>query len=256
MNEYDDKKRIINKKYIIIAIIIVLLITASVLGIYYIFFQKSNTEKDKMVYGGALSMEDNFPLTDSNRYDDDDKDGLNNEQEKELGTAMRNSDTDGDGLKDGEEVNIYNSNPLKYSTSQDEISDYIKVKKGLDINTKYSLNEVKPERVQISPSITLVPNDLNSQYYGGINQGEVDKKLGTHYESFAMFKYEGKIEYLVDEDDLILLYHDYNDNYLYKKYPKYIIKNGKLIITMTKEYNAYNLIITTKEKYNDYLNNK
>ena len=255
MSEYEDKKRIINKKYIIIAIILVLLITASVLGIYYIFSQKSNTEKDKMVYGGALSMEDNFPLTDSNRYDDD-KDDLSNEQEKELGTAMRNSDTDGDGLKDGEEVNIYNSNPLKYSTSQDEISDYIKIKRGLDINTKYSLNEVKPERVQISPSITLVPNDLNSQYYGGINQGEVDKKLGTHYENFAMFKYEGKIEYLVDEDDLILLYHDYNDNYLYKKYPKYIIKNGKLIITMTKEYNAYNLIITTKEKYNDYLNNK
>ena len=46
------------------------------------------------------------------------------------------SDTDGDGLTDKEEVEVYNSDPLKASTAGDMYLDSEKVELGLDINSK------------------------------------------------------------------------------------------------------------------------
>jgi outer membrane protein OmpA-like peptidoglycan-associated protein len=54
---------------------------------------------------------------------DDDMDGLTNREEKELGTDPKNPDTDGDGLKDGEEVNKYMTNPLNRDTDGDGLTD-------------------------------------------------------------------------------------------------------------------------------------
>src|SRR3990172_5546821 len=54
---------------------------------------------------------------------DDDMDGLTNREEKLLGTDPKNPDTDGDGLKDGEEVNKYKSDPLKVDTDGDGLGD-------------------------------------------------------------------------------------------------------------------------------------
>ena len=52
---------------------------------------------------------------------DPDEDGLTNAQEIELGTDPQNDDTDGDGLKGGEEVNDYHTDPLNPDTDGDEI---------------------------------------------------------------------------------------------------------------------------------------
>jgi outer membrane protein OmpA-like peptidoglycan-associated protein len=54
---------------------------------------------------------------------DDDNDGLTNAQEKEMGTDPNNPDTDGDGLKDGEESFKYHTNPLLVDTDADKVSD-------------------------------------------------------------------------------------------------------------------------------------
>lgn len=54
---------------------------------------------------------------------DDDMDGLTNKEEKLLGTDPKNPDTDGDGLKDGEEVNKYKTDPLKADTDGDGLKD-------------------------------------------------------------------------------------------------------------------------------------
>ncbi|MBU1630070.1 thrombospondin type 3 repeat-containing protein, partial [Patescibacteria group bacterium] len=50
---------------------------------------------------------------------DSDQDGLNDEQEITLGTDPTNKDTDGDSLTDGDEVNVYFTNPLKIDTDGD-----------------------------------------------------------------------------------------------------------------------------------------
>jgi outer membrane protein OmpA-like peptidoglycan-associated protein/opacity protein-like surface antigen len=54
---------------------------------------------------------------------DPDKDGLLTSEEKEFGTDPDNPDTDGDGLKDGEEVRTYSTDPLNPDTDGDELTD-------------------------------------------------------------------------------------------------------------------------------------
>ena len=84
-----------------------------------------------------LSATDPLKLdTDNNGINDGDedadKDGLSNLQEKKLGAKINVSDTDSDGLKDGEEVNKYGTSPVKVDTDEDSLTDYEEVTLGLD----------------------------------------------------------------------------------------------------------------------------
>jgi hypothetical protein len=54
---------------------------------------------------------------------DPDDDGLTNLQEYQRGTKPRKRDTDGDGLSDGDEVNVHNTNPLDPDTDGDGLPD-------------------------------------------------------------------------------------------------------------------------------------
>ncbi len=55
---------------------------------------------------------------------DSDGDGLKNKDEKQFGTDPLNPDTDGDRLKDGEEVFAYLTNPLNTDSDVDGLNDY------------------------------------------------------------------------------------------------------------------------------------
>jgi outer membrane protein OmpA-like peptidoglycan-associated protein len=55
--------------------------------------------------------------------EDEDEDGLTYDQERLYGTDPYNPDTDGDGLKDGEEIYKYRTDPLNPDTDGDGISD-------------------------------------------------------------------------------------------------------------------------------------
>lgn len=55
---------------------------------------------------------------------DKDSDGLSNTEEKQLGTDLSKPDTDGDGLRDGEEVRTYRTDPLARDSDGDDLSDY------------------------------------------------------------------------------------------------------------------------------------
>lgn len=54
---------------------------------------------------------------------DKDGDGLTKREEKEIGTDPENPDTDGDGLKDGEEVQTYTTDPLNGDSDSDNLND-------------------------------------------------------------------------------------------------------------------------------------
>jgi outer membrane protein OmpA-like peptidoglycan-associated protein len=54
---------------------------------------------------------------------DPDKDKLLTDEERKLGTDPMNPDTDGDGLKDGEEVKTYLTDPLNPDTDGDKLRD-------------------------------------------------------------------------------------------------------------------------------------
>jgi len=59
----------------------------------------------------------------TSRNNDLDGDGLLNDEEKRIGTDPLNPDTDGDGLKDGEEVKTYKTDPLNPDTDGDKLRD-------------------------------------------------------------------------------------------------------------------------------------
>jgi len=63
-------------------------------------------------------------------FEDPDHDGLTNLQEFQHGTDPNNPDTDGDGLTDGQEVLMYHTNPVLFSTDDTGISDGIEVQTG------------------------------------------------------------------------------------------------------------------------------
>lgn len=63
---------------------------------------------------------------------DSDNDGLLDSEEQSLGTASLNPDSDGDRLFDGEEVNIYKTDPLNKDTDGDGFDDGSEVQNGYD----------------------------------------------------------------------------------------------------------------------------
>lgn len=61
---------------------------------------------------------------------DSDKDGLDDVREQEIGTNPKNTDTDGDGLSDGDEVLIWKTDPLNPDTDKDGYLDGDEVRHG------------------------------------------------------------------------------------------------------------------------------
>lgn len=61
---------------------------------------------------------------------DTDNDGLTDAQEQQKGTDSSNPDTDGDLLSDGDEINVWHSDPLKKDTDQDGYPDGSEIQNG------------------------------------------------------------------------------------------------------------------------------
>ena len=99
-------------------------------------YQLRTIEKTFMVItneveGEELALEDIY-RTKISQEADDDGDGLQNKQEKELGTKTGLTDTDGDGLADGYEINTTKTDPLKADTDNDGLNDASEIKVNLD----------------------------------------------------------------------------------------------------------------------------
>lgn len=91
--------------------------------------------------------------------DDSDNDGLSNREEIELGTDPRNDDTDGDGLSDYDELNKYNTDPLKADSDGDTLNDGDELAIGLDPNNPETFGipdaEYKVEQIVAADSEVL-----------------------------------------------------------------------------------------------------
>ena len=141
-----EKTEKIKVRIAIVLFIIFVLLLATVIGLNFYFANKNfgefkkkeilEEEEAKIVDDSIIIDEVDlyeFELTDENKDQDYDKDGLTNEEEVKLGTDPINEDSDDDGISDGDEVNRYKTDPLKWSTSDDGISDFVKISKDLEI---------------------------------------------------------------------------------------------------------------------------
>ena len=112
---------------------------------------------------------------------DDDQDGLSNEQELLLGTNPNSADSDSDGISDGDEVNVHNTDPLLEDTDGDGLSDGVEVNNGLDPNESSdalldsdSDGLTNLEEVNLGTSITDPDSDND-----GLTDGREVNELGT-----------------------------------------------------------------------------
>ncbi len=88
---------------------------------------------------------------------DDDGDGLTNGQESLLKTRPDSRDTDGDGLSDWDEVNVYRTNPLLPDTDGDGLSDGEEIRLGTDPLRKDTDGDGLEDAVDPDPLLTSTP---------------------------------------------------------------------------------------------------
>jgi len=94
-------------------------------------------------------------------YVDIDGDGLTNNEEKKYHTGQYNADTDGDGLKDGEEINAYYTDPNNPDTDGDKLND------GIEIENR--LNPLNSSDANADPDHDLISNlDEILKYHSNI----------------------------------------------------------------------------------------
>lgn len=124
----------------------VLLLVVIALGIYYTFFRKSEAPQPpqqtsrlpKVWLNQYFGVETCLEQTACGDEVDFDNDGLTNFQEFLQGTNPKVNDTDNDGLADGDELNIYKTDPiLKYTdrravAAENGYTDGVSVKSNYD----------------------------------------------------------------------------------------------------------------------------
>jgi len=82
---------------------------------------------------GYENLSDPVPLVFTDETTDVDLDGVPDLVEFALGSDVFNLDSDGDGISDGDEVNIYGSNPASNDSDSDGLPDGIELSLGLNL---------------------------------------------------------------------------------------------------------------------------
>ena len=137
---------------------------------------KEDSDDDGIPDGVEIYITRTDPLnedTDNNGTNDGDEDidedGLSFNEEVDEGTLFFNSDTDEDRLLDGDEVNVYNTDPLEPDTDGDTISDYEEVMLGRNPKAKDATPTIQTAAYPIdcteSPEITEVSVTLSTSRY-------------------------------------------------------------------------------------------
>lgn len=128
---------------------------------------------------------------------DFDGDGLNNDDEVQIGTDPYNPDTDGDNLNDGDEIK-HSTNPLHPDTDRDKIIDGSEVDQGYDPLDIFSPN---PEGWNLSRNSDFSTSDTifstNNTLYILVWTNRVDP------DNLKKDEYKFKSPYVVIKDDLI-----------------------------------------------------
>ena len=119
---------------IIFAILLALFIIGIIIG--------NLTGKDSEAANDALISSRSAALSDERKEEwgktPSDIEGMTKLDKYNAGLSVAaGSDSDGDGLTDKEELEVYHSDPLKVSSAGDLYSDLYKVENGLDVSSAY-----------------------------------------------------------------------------------------------------------------------
>lgn len=205
--------------------------------------------------------------------EDSDGDKLTNVQEINLGTYVNYEDSDDDGLLDGEEVNIYFTNPLNKDSDNDGLSDGEEIKLGLnptnkdtdndeilDGNEKFeqtytqNIEESIVEEISVNLGCSgLIDNKILIEDTTGIDEKSsnvvgiigcpVEIKSNIEFDSATItFKYDENLLSKTNENDLcIMWYDDKNDKYVMLE-DSYVDVANNTVSYETTHFSTYLLV--------------
>lgn len=221
--------------------------------------------------------------------EDEDEDNLSNIYEVKNNLQAWNADSDGDGLNDGEEVNIYGTNPLLEDTDGDTLPDGSDVKLNFNPNKKDSndngiTDDKEYVRQELSESIEEEVNDgaitnvtvkldvtgdasenttINNVYNEDILSSNVEGLVGvpvdincegTLSKATITFHYNPENLGNVCEDDLAILWYDEkNDDYVIFDDEAVLNKKNHTISYTTNHFSTY-MVVNKKVWYSVWKN--
>jgi hypothetical protein len=117
---------------------------------------------------------------------DPDHDGLTNLQEFQLGTDPNNSDTDGDGISDGDEVNKFHTNPLNPDTDGDGIPDGLEIKLGTNPLNPDTDGDGIPDGIELKLGLDPLVPDVTTTVQGRVLNGSNNPVAGASVVVFGL----------------------------------------------------------------------
>lgn len=123
-------------------------------------------------------------------------DGMTNAEKIEKGLSIISDDTDGDGLTDYDEIHKYGSDPTKYSTSGDILSDGYKILKGYDVN-KYYKDAIKMKTQNSSITLTAEKATDTEAFYKEYT-GSVPSEYSIAFTPFRIYSFTGQVEISIE----------------------------------------------------------
>lgn len=115
-----------------------------------------NEKEAEYLYENSSVLYDNTNLPEEYLSDDFDKDGLTNKEEIENNTNFYKPDTDNDGISDHDEINITKTEPTKWSSKGDNVSDLEHVIKSNGVTVGYTTTDISGFKVYITNSDDLM----------------------------------------------------------------------------------------------------
>lgn len=184
---------------IIIYIIVILLSVSITRGIYNDYKQYS--AEAAIVTGEDVATLDEYAKTLKDVPSD--IEGMSQYDKYLMGLDYEdNSDTDHDGLTDKEEIEKYETDPLKSSTSGDLYSDGYKVSNGMDLKEKYSSDEISFENNNCEEVLltATVPEDLTAVIEDYTDRYSLSEfGIEEIYKGYWLYNYSGTLSIDVDE---------------------------------------------------------
>ncbi len=107
--------------------------------------------------------------------DDEEPDGLTNSEELQHGTNPLESDSDGDTLTDGDEVNVYGTDPMKQDTDDDGLSDAEELADGTLPNNPDTDSDTMTDGWEVAHGLDPLVDDAD---------GDMDQDGFTNVEEF------------------------------------------------------------------------
>lgn len=213
--------------FTLLIIILLIIVVIKAVGWYREYSYNKFVEESLLV-----DKNTKFELTDEELSQDWNNDGISNEEAEIIGLNVAVSDSDGDGLSDADEINVYKTNPLKYSTTGDIYSDGHKVALGYDLTKKYETFTILDT---INPNLKVEIDDAHdmSYYYKEYN-GLVPDGYYLGFQPFRLFSFKGEVDVILEKPD------DY-------KVISYDLITGEITNIKSRVENENNLVFTVSD---------